>query len=123
MIEEVHRFYSNLYTSEYSVNDSIICLEKVKTHVPKVDLILRELCDSEIQMVELDNKRTAAGKAPGQDGLTSSFSEFFWEDIKGMLFDAINDMRKERTLTPTMKQGFITLIPKHGNKIKDILSI
>lgn len=51
----------------------------------------------------------AVGKATG---LTSNFYKFIWEDINAISFDATNDIIRNRTLTPTIKLGLITLIPK-----------
>jgi hypothetical protein len=57
------------------------------------------------------------GKSPGQDGLTTNFYKFFWDDIKDLLFKALKDCFESNSLLPTMKQGLIILIPK-SNKDK-----
>lgn len=56
----------------------------------------------------------SARKAPGEDSLTSNFSEFFWEDLKELLFNALKECIEKNDLMPTMKQGVITLLPKPG---------
>lgn len=60
------------------------------------------------------------GKSPGPDGLTSDFYKFFWEDLKMLLFEALQDCIIYNNLLPTMKHGLIILIPKPG-KDKRIL--
>lgn len=64
-------------------------------------------------MKELDTavKRVSLWKAPRQDGLTSNFYKFFWEDIKELLFDAFKECIENNGLMPIMKQGLVTLIP------------
>jgi len=54
------------------------------------------------------------GKSPGQDGLTTNFYKFFWEDLKDLLFKALKECFDFISLLPTMKQGLIILIPKAG---------
>lgn len=60
------------------------------------------------------------GKSPGPDGLTTDFYKFLWEDLKHLLLEALQDCIINNNLLPTMKQGVIILIPKHG-KDKRIL--
>ena len=73
-------------------------------------------CDAEISMKELDIalKQMSVGKSPGQDGLTSNFYTFFWEDMKELLFTALKECIKNNNLLATMKQGIIILLPKAG---------
>lgn len=78
--EEVHRFLSKLYSSSYSVGDSLYFFESITIqYIPQIDWAFKELCDSEISMKDLDTaiKQTSGGKAPGEDGLTSSIYKFF----------------------------------------------
>ncbi len=76
------------------------------------DLIIEELDKAIIQM--------AKGKSPGFDGLTVDFYVFFWKDIRQLLFEALGECILRQNLSPTMKRGLITLIPKAD---KDPLSI
>ncbi len=43
------------------------------------------------------------GKSPGQDGLTTNFYKFFWEDIKDVLLKALKECFESNSLLPTMK--------------------
>lgn len=63
----------------------------------------------------------ASDRLPGPDGITSNFYKHFWEDLKHLLFQAINECINQKELMQTMKQGIIKLIPKPG-KDKRILS-
>lgn len=64
--------------------------------------------------------KLSLNKSPGSDGLTGDFYKFFWEDIRNLLFKAIQECIDKKELMPSMKQGLIALIPKHG-KDKRIL--
>lgn len=63
----------------------------------------------------------SSDRSPGPDGITSNFYKHFWEDLKHLLFQAINECINQKELMQTMKQGIIKLIPKPG-KNKKILS-
>lgn len=114
--EEIYKFYSKLYSSNYSNATSKHFLENIKHNIPQVEQDFQIICDAEIQLKELDNaiSHMALGKAPGQDGLTTNFYKFFWNEIKNMLFEVFKECVGNNTLTITMKQGVITLLPKPG---------
>lgn len=52
----------------------------------------------------------ALGKSPGQEGLRTDFYQFFWDDIRELLFEAVEEVHGNTLVTT--KQGIITLIPK-----------
>uniref|UniRef100_A0A3P9IPY3 Reverse transcriptase domain-containing protein n=1 Tax=Oryzias latipes TaxID=8090 RepID=A0A3P9IPY3_ORYLA len=62
--------------------------------------------------MEIALKNMSNGKSPGIDGLTTEFLKFFWQDIKDLMINAFNDCIREGCLTPSMKTGLITLLPK-----------
>lgn len=72
--------------------------------------------DADLSIDELDKAvhQMAKGKSPGPDGLTVEFYIFFWNDIRQMLFEALVECISRLDLSPTMKPGLITLIPKSG---------
>lgn len=118
--EEVYRFDAHLYSSSYSREDSDTLFKSIKTHIPTISTDFSDLCKSKIQLWEMDNaiKQLSSGKAPGKDGLSSNFLIFWGDDIKDLLFLTIRECFTNKILTPTMKQGLITLIPKPGKDKK-----
>lgn len=60
------------------------------------------------------------GKSPGFDGLTIEFYVHFCNDIRELLYNALLECISSGHLSPTMKRGVITLIPK-PNKDKFLL--
>lgn len=91
--EEIYKFFSKLYSSSYSEEHSLLFLESIKQYIPQIETDFKERCDSVINMKELDLalKQMSIGKSPGEDGLTSNFYKFFWEEIKELLFSALKE--------------------------------
>lgn len=93
--KEIHRIYSKLYSSSYSTEDSLLFLGGIKQNIPEIDVAFKELCDSELNMKELD---TAVKQ---MSDLTSNFYKFFWEDIKEMLLNALKECIENNHLITT----------------------
>lgn len=66
-------------------------------------------------------KQSNKPKSAGTDGLTVEFYSFFWHHIRSLLYSAYLECISSTNLSPTMKQGLITLIPKpNKNKLHDM---
>lgn len=52
------------------------------------------------------------GKSPGIDGLSVEFYPHFWESLPNPLLCLYKECISQGEMTATMKQGFISLIPK-----------
>lgn len=117
--EEIYLFYSNIYSSSYSENNGKEFLEKIE---------FKELCDGALRLEDLDSviKKMPLGKSPAQDGLTTNFYKFFWEDIKDLLFKALKECCESNSLLPTMKRALIVdykiLTSAFANRFKFRLS-
>ena len=59
-------------------------------------------------------------KSPGLDGFPAEFYKFFWQDIKNHLFNSYMTSLDKGILSIS-QHGVITLIPKKGKNIKNIL--
>ncbi len=57
-------------------------------------------------------KQMSNCKSPGIDGLSTEFLKHFWKDIQKLLYNAFFECIQEGSLSPTMKTGLITLLPK-----------
>ena len=70
--------------------------------------------DDRLKIEELDSAllQMSGGKSPGLDGITIEFYKYFWSDVRKMLYKAFTDCISAGNLSPTMKHGLITLIPK-----------
>lgn len=123
--KEVRDFYNNLYSSKYS---EVSCKSFFQAIQGWIDLIkddFKNTMEDDLIIEELDKaNQMAKGKSPGLDGLTVDFYVFFffffWKDIRQLLFEALSECILKQNLSPTMKRGLITLIPKTD---KDLHSI
>lgn len=114
--KEVFLFYSNLYSSDFSSDDSDLFFAKIRNNIPHIDNSFKKLCDSDLRVEELDSvvMKLPLNKSPGTDGLTNNFFKFFWKDLRILLFNALAEAIEKKELIESMKQGLITLIPKAG---------
>ena len=114
--KEVYSFYSDLYSSSYSLVDTDTLFDKIENSIPRIDDSFKDLCESDFKIDQLDSVifKMALNKSPGTDGLTTNFYQFFWKDVRDLLFDALKECIDKKELMSTMKQGLITLIPKPG---------
>lgn len=80
----------------------------------------RESCEAEISHQDLDEALQCLkpDRSPGPDGFTSNIYKHFWDDIKMLLFETLNEIIKKSLLPPSMRQGVIVLIPKSGKDPK-----
>lgn len=119
---EILHFYSNLYKSTYSTENGTVFLESLRGLNGTLDVDIKVRMESKLAIEELDKAigQMPRGKSPGIDGLTVEFYSFFWHDIRLTLYSAYLECISSTNLSPTMKQGLITLIPK-PNKDKLLL--
>lgn len=117
--DEVFKFYKDLYSASNTEGNTHL-LDSIKHNIPPINPDFKDMCDSDIELFELEAavKQLSLRKSPGQDGLSSDFYKHFWEDIKDLLFFAIQECIKNKSLMTTIKQGLITLIPKSGKDKK-----
>ena len=91
--KEVYSFYSGLYSSSYSLVDTDTLFDKIENSIPRIDDSFKDLCESDFKIDELDSVifKMALNKSPGTDGLTANFYQFFWKDVRDLLFDALKE--------------------------------
>uniref|UniRef100_A0A087XR38 Endonuclease/exonuclease/phosphatase domain-containing protein n=1 Tax=Poecilia formosa TaxID=48698 RepID=A0A087XR38_POEFO len=106
----IKNFYSNLYCSKYSESNCQSFFDEFQECVEKIDSDFKNLMDDDLNIEELDvaMQQMAKGKSPGLDGLTIEF----YKDLRKLLFEALLECISNNNLSPTMKRGLITLIPK-----------
>lgn len=120
--KEVRDFYTNLYCSKYSEASCESFFQEIRGCIDLIKDDFKLTMEEDLKIEELDKAiiKMAKGKSPGLDGLTVDFYVFFWKDIRLLLFEALSECILNLNLSPTMKRGLITLIPKTD---KDLLSI
>lgn len=82
----------------------------------------KDFCDRRITLVEVleSIKNVKVNKSPGVDGLTSEFYQRFAKDLAPFLLEVIYESISMGSLSSTLTQSLITLIPKPK---KDLLLI
>lgn len=107
--KEVLNFYRNLYTSSYSEQDAKLLFNKISHRIPLIDVTFRTICEDDLCIEEFDQviNKIASDHSPGSDGITANFYKHFWDDIKILLFQAINECIIQKEQMTTMKEDMI----------------
>ena len=77
------------------------------------------LCEEVLTIDECTQavQRLQINKTPGSDGLTSEFYKAFWDDLKNILVDSINEGFRKGELSNTQRKGVNTLLYKNGERV------
>ena len=55
-------------------------------------------------------------KSPGDDGLTTEFYKYFWNDLSPIYLKVLREIKEKKSLCPSQKRGMIVLAFKKGEK-------
>ena len=113
IMAEIQNFYQNLYTSQNIDNNDID--NYLNDFDPiNIDQFENDCLGSEITEEEIKNAIFTLNKdkSPGQDGITSEFYQQFWPKLTHILKEVYLEILENGELSPTMKNGLITLIYK-----------
>ena len=124
---EIRQFYQDLYAKQLDINNVEDEMEKFMENepVPQLGENLKEDCDKEINIKELDKALNVLNKdsSPGCDGLTVNFYEYFWDRLRPLLYRCLLEALEKGHLSITQKRGVITLLHKDPalpqNKLND----
>ena len=112
ILDEEKMFYKNLYSAKGISDDSFKSLENLQ--IPCVssshnDALVKDISEEECfeAICTFPN-----GKTPGTDGLPAEFYRTFWPEIKTLLFSVFTECYKNNVMSPSMRRGIITLLPK-----------
>ena len=110
----VSDFYENLYKSNFNANDCATFLDNIQTNIPSITQDFKSTCESDLSAMELKKALFSMkrGKSPGVDGLSVEFYTHFWDLIHVPLLCMYKECITQGEMTPSMKQGIISLIPK-----------
>lgn len=117
IIEMLKDFYANLYSSKGNIdcNEWINTLKNLDL-IPQLNEDEKNMLRSPITIEEIGIALSTftPNKSPGNDGLAAEFYQFYWEDIKDMLFDSYQESIIKKEMSTSQKQSFIKLIDKKG---------
>ena len=111
----LEEFYRQLYEE-----DPNVCFDLKNTtdiFTPEAMKIRHEQRFSDKE-VETAVKQLNKGKTPGKDGLPVEFYLTFWEEIKDVFIEMMNESFEEGKLCSSCSTGVLNLIPKTGRDIR-----
>ena len=120
ILKELSSFYKTLYTgTDYNEECENIFLTD---DIPKIKIDDKLLCDDAIKLEECSValKKMKSNKSPGTDGLTAEFYQYFWDNIKHLVFDSITFAMKHKMLSCEQRRGVLRLIPKKGKDLTNV---
>ncbi len=119
ILNETVDFYQNLYKSKH-IDEDLINNYVNNTEVPQLNQNDQLLCDGPLTIDEctIVVKKLKLNRSPGSDGLTTEFYNCFWDDIKYLMVNAINEGYRNGELSFSQRRGIIKLIHKKGEKNK-----
>ena len=125
VLEQICKYYELLYSADEESQDrSQSPGDFVKDlTLPKLQEVEKNLCESPLSENEvlLALKALNNKSAPGLDGLPAEFYKVFWNGLKKYLMDSYKYSFKEGALSPSQRQGVITLLHKGKELARDNL--
>ena len=112
----IQLFYTKLYEKSKATCDFQNYISDIKLNVLSDDDAI--LCEGKLTENECLEalKAMNLNKSPGSDGLSVEFYRCFWQYIKHMVIDSLNEGYDKQELSYTQSQAILTLLYKKGNK-------
>ena len=116
IMEEVVKYYSNLYKKEKHDTKNMsnyTCFQ----NIDQLSIENKEMCEGLLTVEECKHAVFAMqkNKTPGSDGISIEFYQVFWSQIKTFLVDALNESYVTGLMSNTQQKGLITLLFKKGD--------
>ena len=126
IIKEVHRYYNSLYKETKEIDEIAKAVQGHARNLtfPKVSEQDKAKTEEELTEAELSSapQTMKNGSAPGPDGIPVGFFRTFWSDVKFLFMNSLHYSHTVGMLSPTQRQGTISLIHKGKNLVKDKLN-
>ncbi|MCU7801185.1 MAG: reverse transcriptase family protein, partial [gamma proteobacterium symbiont of Lucinoma myriamae] len=117
ILQEQVRFYENLYSAK--INDTVEMKSYLNyTHLTKtLTPSESETCEKDFTSAECKNSLFAMklNKSPGSDGISVEFYQTFWQNLSTHFMNSVKETELIEQLSPTQKQGILSLIYKSGD--------
>ena len=112
--QELHNFYSNLFTKKCTSTSEQCFNFLYSIDVPRLSDDHRLNANEPIALKEIQDNlfKMNGGKSPGNYGLSVEFYKYFWDDIKDLLLESFNYSISVGFLSTSQKQAIIKLIEK-----------
>lgn len=108
------KFYSDLYTSEFPYDDSLMSTFLANVKLPSVKQDQKSNLDKPLQLQEIEDsiKAMQSGKTPGPDGFPVEFYKKFSSKLSPLLLSMFNNSLEQSKLPPSLTQAHITVLLK-----------
>jgi len=119
--KEIHLFYSQLYSKQYTLND-VATVDTFLSNNPKITEAEKARMDAPISLLDLYNSlQSCKDSAPGPDAIPYSIYKHFWHLLGPPLLESWKYSVMTGEMSQDQRQSIITLIPKK-DKDKSVLS-
>ena len=109
-------FYQDFFSSKNAIELQNSTFYPLLYNLPCLAEVLSQKLEKPFSLAELEDsiKRSKLNKAPGPDGYTNEFLNFFKEELKTWLFRTYQEAYNMGSLSDLITMGTITCIPKAG---------
>ena len=119
ILNEIERFYTDLYTSNHTA-ESITKIDEWIEDLNRQNLIPKISRENSLKLetgitrerISRTIKGLGKNKTPGSDGLTYEFYQKFWPELQDIFMLQLYEGIERGELTTSQKQNVIRLIPK-----------
>ena len=110
-------YFEKVHSSKNISEESILAFTE-GIDIPVLSDHDRDQCEGLITAEECHEalRNMASHRAPSVSGLNKEFILFFWDDLKEIIVNYINEAYNDKCLFITQRRGVITLLPKPGDK-------
>ena len=125
ILKECKVYFSAMYRANQDREDSSAKDNRTNNFlslVNQIDDMQKATCD--VTFTE-DEIRTALfrmknGSSPGPSGYTAEFFKCFWQELKTMVMEAINEIFMTGKMKSSLKESITVLLPKKGKDKREI---
>lgn len=120
--QNIEGAFNDSYTDLFKAKNppDPIAMGMMISRLPRLKEKAKELVAGSIQETEIKIviKKLKRNKAPGPDGIGTSFYKKFTEQLSPVLADVFQDIAARKLLPPSMRQAYTVLLPKKSNQEK-----
>ena len=122
ILKKQHKFYNHLYASRGSTDLLQDDFSQYLTSMTRLSNFKKELLEKPYTLHELEFAISSSkiNKAPGPDGFSNDFLNFFVKELSVWIFRYFKECFSHNRLTSSIIEGTITCIPK-GGKLRNHL--
>ena len=114
MLKECHVFFSRMYDNERSPR--LDRPDAFSADIPRLSSQKRAICEGILTTTELNTALFLLKNdtSPGPSGFTAEFYKCFWDELKGILLQALLEIQNSGKTKTSFKQSVTIMIPKRG---------